>query len=102
MAIDIPSAITYVQAELTRRADPEKAAGMQAWRVGSSGGQSMIDAVDPVTSPPDGLAFVATTGSGAYAGPYGLGVLHAWGRDVRPYRRILTAGAAFRREVFAP
>jgi len=31
MAIDIPSAIDFVQAELARLADPDKAAGMQAY-----------------------------------------------------------------------
>ncbi len=35
-----------------------------------------------------------------YAGSLGLGRVHVLGREVRPYRRVLSATAAFRREVF--
>ena len=79
---------------------PFQAVGLQGWRSGAGGGQRMIDAVDPTQAPPPGLSFVSTPESGAYAGSYGLGVLYAWGREVRPYRRVLAASAAFRREVF--
>jgi hypothetical protein len=37
---------------------------------------------------------------GTYAGPYGLGRQFALGQAVRPYRKLLTAQAIFRREVF--
>ncbi|MCO5166239.1 MAG: pilus assembly protein [Planctomycetes bacterium] len=37
---------------------------------------------------------------GPYAGPYGLGVQLAHGAAVRPFRRLISAQAAFRREVF--
>lgn len=37
---------------------------------------------------------------GTFAGPYGLGRQLAFGRSVRPYRRLLSAAAAYRREVF--
>jgi hypothetical protein len=35
-----------------------------------------------------------------YAGPYGLGRMYAYAQDVRPFRRLLSAQAIFRREVF--
>ena len=35
-----------------------------------------------------------------YAGSLGLGGVYVLGRQVRPYRRVLSATAAFRREVF--
>ncbi len=35
-----------------------------------------------------------------YAGPYGLGVSLALGQELRPFRRLVTAQALFRREVF--
>ncbi len=35
-----------------------------------------------------------------YAGPYGLGVQLAFGQTVRPYRRVISAQAIYRREVF--
>jgi hypothetical protein len=37
---------------------------------------------------------------GPYAGPYGLGRMKAYAMDVRPFRRLLSAQAIFRREVF--
>jgi hypothetical protein len=36
---------------------------------------------------------------GPYAGPYGLGRQLAFGQTVRPYRRLITAQAIYRREV---
>jgi hypothetical protein len=38
--------------------------------------------------------------SGAYAGQLGLGKFYALGGEVRPFRRILSGQAVFRREVF--
>ena len=35
-----------------------------------------------------------------YSGPYGLGRQAAWGTEVRPFRRVLSAQAVARREVF--
>lgn len=37
---------------------------------------------------------------GPYAGDYGLGQQAAWAQTVRPYRRVISAQAIFRREVF--
>ena len=37
---------------------------------------------------------------GTYSGPYGLGRQFAFVREVRPYRKLLSAQAIFRREVF--
>ena len=37
---------------------------------------------------------------GTYSGPYGLGRQLAFGREVRPYRKLLSAQAIYRREVF--
>lgn len=44
--------------------------------------------------------FDALTGS--YAGPFGLGEQQALGKVVRPYRKLVTVDAVFRREGFAP
>jgi hypothetical protein len=38
--------------------------------------------------------------TGIYSGPYGLGSQQAWGTLVRPFRRLLSLQAAYRREVF--
>jgi hypothetical protein len=40
--------------------------------------------------------------NGTYAGPYGLGEQQALGKVVRPYRKLVTVDAVFRREGFAP
>ena len=37
---------------------------------------------------------------GTYSGPYGLGRQLAFAREVRPYRKLLSAQAIYRREVF--
>jgi hypothetical protein len=52
-------------------------------------------------APPSGLALIPELdqGVGAYAGMYGLGVQLAFADRVRPFRRILSAQAVFRREV---
>ena len=39
-------------------------------------------------------------GFGPYGGHYGLGQQVAWNQVVRPYRRVLSAQAIYRREVF--
>ena len=78
---------------------PFQAAGLQAWRDGR-----MVEATEAsgVAPPVGGLTFAATETRGTHAGRLGLGVLYSMGREVRPFRRVLSAGAAFRREVFAP
>ncbi len=38
--------------------------------------------------------------AGTYSGPYGLGRQFAFAREVRPYRKLLSAQAIYRREVF--
>lgn len=50
---------------------------------------------------PGQLASAQSTNSPVYSGPYGLGNFRLLGQKVRPYRRVLTAQALFRREVFA-
>jgi hypothetical protein len=58
---------------------------------------------DQVTAPPvpGGGSLVAPDGPfGTYAGAYGLGRQAAHADEVRPFRRLLSAQAIFRREVF--
>ena len=81
---------------------PFQAVGLQGWRTTASGGRRMIDAVDPTAAPADDTSFVSTDPDGAYGGRFGLGRLYSLGREVRPFRRVLAATAAFPREVFAP
>lgn len=61
--------------------------------------------VPPAGTVVGGLAEVIDASSfgeetGAYAGQYGLGSFYALGREVRPFRRILSGQAVYRREVF--
>lgn len=51
-------------------------------------------------APPQGTVQVVAPSTGPYAGPFGLGRQLALGREVRPFRRLLTAQAIYRREVF--
>ena len=39
-------------------------------------------------------------GTGPYSGAYGLGEHLALGQSLRPFRRLISAQAIFRREVF--
>lgn len=58
------------------------------------------DAVTAVNTPPGGLfPALPAGGVGTYAGTYGLGTQLAWGQTRRPFRKLLTAQAVFRREV---
>jgi len=59
---------------------------------------SSVDLPGDVTSAPlsDGQNY-----AGTYGGRYGLGAQGALGRQVRPYRRLISAQAIFRRELFA-
>lgn len=47
-----------------------------------------------------GTVLNGATTDGAYGGRYGLGQLHALNKKVRPFRRLVSAQAVFRREVF--
>ena len=44
---------------------------------------------------------VDNTYAGTYGGQYGLGAQGAFGQSVRPFRRVISAQAIFRREVFS-
>lgn len=59
--------------------------------------------IEDATGRPGGLltGVDTTSGSTAYSGVYGLGRLPALGQEVRPFRRVLTGQAIFRREVFS-
>lgn len=54
--------------------------------------------VSSVNAPPGALA--GGSDVGPYAGAYGLGRFYALGKEVRPVRKLLSAQAIFRREVF--
>ena len=47
---------------------------------------------------PGGL--IGGSEAGPYAGAYGLGKMYSHAEEVRPFRRLLSAQAIFRREVF--
>jgi len=58
-------------------------------------------AVTETNAPAAGSVIGSLTSSpGAYSGPFGLGTQLAVGQRVRPFRRLLTAQAIFRREAF--
>lgn len=57
-------------------------------------------AVQQSNAPPDGGVPAGGAEAGPYAGTYGLGLMYAQGQAVRPFRKLLTAQAIFRREVF--
>lgn len=87
---------------------PFQAAAMVGYTEGPGGpfepnAGSPITADDDAVLDPDGPSLpLAGVGPavGPYAGPYGLGVRLAHGREVRPFRRLISVQAAFRREVF--
>lgn len=54
--------------------------------------------VTQINAPPGGLTAGSTVGP--YAGPYGLGRMYAFAETVRPFRKLMSAQAIFRREVF--
>lgn len=54
--------------------------------------------VSQTNAAPGGL--VGGTEAGPYAGAYGLGKMYSHAEEVRPFRRLLSAQAIFRREVF--
>lgn len=62
--------------------------------------QANDDGVTAVNAPPGGLAPALPGGGiGPYAGTYGLGGQFNWAQVRRPFRKLLTAQAIFRREV---
>ena len=52
------------------------------------------------TNTPPGAQLADDGTLGAYAGPFGLGRQFALGQTVRPFRRLVSAQAIYRREVF--
>jgi hypothetical protein len=62
--------------------------------------QANDDGVQVLNALPSGQAPIAPGGGiGPYAGTYGLGGHLAWAQTTRPFRKLLTAQAIFRREV---
>jgi hypothetical protein len=61
---------------------------------------SMVSVVDGDGFAPNGTATESDREAGAYAGPYGLGRQYALGMTVRPFRRLVSAQAVYRREIF--
>jgi hypothetical protein len=58
--------------------------------------------VSAINSAPGALVGTTSTrGFHTYDGPYGLGHVEALGKTQRPFRRVMTSQAFFRREVFA-
>jgi len=91
---------------------PFQAAALLSWREDGAGGALPVDAEEPgacvglapgsatVTTPGPRPTSGAASGTGPYAGALGLGRHLALGREVRPFRRVVSAEAAFRREVY--
>ena len=69
---------------------------------GAYGGASGTGGVSNPGGAPAGTSLAnATGGNQTYSGPYGLGRQYALGHEVRPFRRLLSGQAMFRREVFS-
>ncbi len=58
-------------------------------------------AVTVSSAPADGALAGADSELPTFAGPYGLGRQFALGKEVRPFRKLITGQSLFRREVFA-
>lgn len=56
--------------------------------------------VTELNSAPGTPLGMSSDSSPVYTGPYGLGRLYLLGEEVRPFRRVVTGQALFRREVF--
>lgn len=72
---------------------------------GVSGGKPVVPIIangNGASSPPTGVGGAVTSDQqfGPYAGASGLGQQAAWGQTVRPFRRLISAQAIYRREVF--
>lgn len=58
-------------------------------------------AVTELAAPPGGAAILPDDGrAGTYAGSFGLGSQLAFAQDLRPFRKLISGQAMFRREVF--
>lgn len=86
---------------------PYQATTMTAYQsqdIGSESPQNVpIEANDSAVqqdNSPGGILLGGAT-IGAYSGQYGLGKFYALKKEVRPFRRLVSAQAIFRREVFA-
>ncbi len=62
--------------------------------------QAQDGGVTQNNAPSSGTTIPSLSGVGTYAGPFGLGRQLALGRELRPFRRVLTGKALFSREVF--
>jgi hypothetical protein len=63
-------------------------------------GPAIVASDDPVTGSYTPTGTPLQSQSTTYNGNQGLGTQQAWGATVRPYRRLISAQAIFRREVF--
>jgi hypothetical protein len=85
---------------------PFQAATMTAFQPPVGGGPIVNNPViandDGVTAAPlpTGMSYAAGPEEGPYGGQYGLGKQYALAKEVRPFRRLLSAQSIFRREVF--
>jgi len=62
--------------------------------------ENVTESNAPSTGAVLGAGDFAADAVGTYAGPYGLGRQLALGQTLRPFRKLLSAQAIFRREVF--
>jgi hypothetical protein len=93
---------------------PFQSAALASWRdtdARTAGGAPVRSPVDaPVTGEGpnfDGLMLAPDLGEPSwggvvrpYSGTFGLGSMRVLGKDVRPWRRVISVEAAFRRELF--
>ena len=75
-------------------ADPSQPGGTPVVPISAKGG------VAPPMPPGVGSPVTSDQQFGPYSGEYSLGQQAAWAETVRPYRRLISAQAIFRREVF--
>lgn len=86
---------------------PYQGSVLSAWRnVGGfnqvvSADDTAVAIVDNDGFTPDGVVFDPGQETGVYAGSFGLGRQFAMADTVRPFRRLLSAQAIFRREIFS-
>lgn len=94
---------------------PFQAAAMSAYRPNPAGpfepnagnvilaDDGAVTELNPGDRPGDPLGAPLLSGgnyAGTYGGAFGLGAQGAWGQAVRPFRRVLSAQAIYRREIF--
>ena len=85
-----------------RLALPFQSALLSASETGRAGDRfrARDDAVQQINTPQLGTPVGDEAEAGPNAGPYGLGRQLAFGEEVRPFRRVLTAQSIARREVY--